>query len=514
MDLIRKYSCDVGSKSSNDSSPVSGAAIHIEESISPVLPRALFGGMDVLATAAVEIDTPADGPSYQGRQVEVVPTADSILRSTDEGEIYQSDAGIVDDNATNWDEPAVDEPETNWGGGLFTIDEPGENVSSEMSENSDIRRPPPFSMGQYSDEYDSSSLEAVVVPGTYDSSSLEAVVVPGTQVPSSSNVPETDEDDDEEVDDEGIKKKLSGSLEEPLSVNESSEDVGGASGTSGTNCVSSSDTDDTAELIRKVTVKRAEKKKKIASKKSNARKKSRTKEHAVQVKAPTRSKHKHVIERIEIGRVVDWNITHAKVSIILHVKYPILIRVAVSTGSTNVLSFNSSYFYKYPNGSNPFVECNNITSAINLKELRSIIETVLEKDDKIMNIEKKSEGTAIYCKSLRQIHLDDVMTTIDRPSNSPLGGGTRQKLVPICNDNDLRIAIDVIAFRQFQNTRDSRKNNRISSKILDLLVIYKKIIKTKIGTSNNLQPNLTQDGNGYITRNGKFLFILFYHDVY
>ena len=70
---------------------------------------------------------------------------------------------------------------------------------------------------------------------------------------------------------------------------------------------------------------------------------------------------------------------------------------------------------------------------------------------------KKSEGTAIYCKSLRQIHLDDVMTTIDRPSNSPLGGGTRQKLVPICNDNDLRIAIDVIAFRQFQNTRDSRK---------------------------------------------------------
>ena len=106
------------------------------------------------------------------------------------------------------------------------------------------------------------------------------------------------------------------------------------------------------------------------------------------------------------------------------------------------------------------------------------------------------------------------MTTIDRPSTSPLGGGTRQKLVPICNDNDLRIAIDVIAFRQFQNTRDSRKNNRISSKILDLLVIYKKIIKTKIGTSNNLQPNLTQDGNGYITRNGKFLFILFYHDVY
>ena len=139
-------------------------------------------------------------------------------------------------------------------------------------------------------------------------------------------------------------------------------------------------------------MKRAEKKKKIASKKSNARKKSRTKEHAVQVKAPTRSKHKHVIERIEIGRVVDWNITHAKVSILLHVKYPILIRVALSTGGSNVLSFNSGYFYKYSNGSDPFVECNTITSATNLKELRSIIETVLEKDDKIMNSEKKVKG--------------------------------------------------------------------------------------------------------------------------
>ena len=132
-------------------------------------------------------------------------------------------------------------------------------------------------MGQYSDEYDSSSLEAVVVPGTYDSSSSEAVVVPGTQLPSSSNVPETDEDDDAEVDDEEIKKNLSGSLEEPLSVNESSEDVGGASGTNevvdgigsasgtGTNYISLSDSDDTVELIRKVTAKRAEKKmKKIA----------------------------------------------------------------------------------------------------------------------------------------------------------------------------------------------------------------------------------------------------------
>ena len=117
---------------------------------------------------------------------------------------------------------------------------------------------------------------------------------------------------------------------------------------------------------------------------------------------------------------------------------------------------------------------------------------------------KRSQGTAIYCKSLKQIDLNDVVTFVDRPSNGPLGGGTKQTLRPICNDADLRIAIQQIAYRLFHPGRNSRGSSRIRSKVLDLVIIYK-VVKQ----FHKNQPSLTPNELGYITGPGMFLYIIF-----
>lgn len=98
--------------------------------------------------------------------------------------------------------------------------------------------------------------------------------------------------------------------------------------------------------------------------------------------------------------------------------------------------------------------------------------------------------------------MNDVVTCIDHPSVSPLGGGTKQILSPICNDVDLRIAINAVAFRPTHRGRANTENTKIRSNILDLLYT-KKVNTARFGVVASHQPSLTQGSEGCITREGQ-----------
>ena len=101
---------------------------------------------------------------------------------------------------------------------------------------------------------------------------------------------------------------------------------------------------------KKKKLKLAKKKKQVAKRKATTKVKPKVVKQMI----------KQVTEPPEICRKVKWHIPLAMVSILLHVKYPLMLRVSLTQDGTRNLAFNSNSFYKYPDGSDPFVECSNL----------------------------------------------------------------------------------------------------------------------------------------------------------
>jgi len=86
---------------------------------------------------------------------------------------------------------------------------------------------------------------------------------------------------------------------------------------------------------------------------------------------------KPVTESTKMCREVKWEILLEIIGILLHVCYPLMIRVSLTQDGTRNLVFNSNFFYKYPDGNNPFAKRNNLTSATYLRELSACVRNVI-----------------------------------------------------------------------------------------------------------------------------------------
>ena len=104
----RKNRLDVGSKSSSGPSPVGGLPRSPNRDLtSPVRPVELFNSGASLLLAAAALGSPSSAPSFPDRQVEVPPTAESIMGAGEDtagafgDTVMEETEGAVEDKLTD-----------------------------------------------------------------------------------------------------------------------------------------------------------------------------------------------------------------------------------------------------------------------------------------------------------------------------------------------------------------------------------------------------------------------------
>ena len=76
----------------------------------------------------------------------------------------------------------------------------------------------------------------------------------------------------------------------------------------------------------------------------------------------------------------------------------------------------------------------------------------------------------MYCKSLKQVDLKDVRTTVSKVACDLERGGTKQRMIPITSTRVLLWAVTRIAYRDYVPQRDLSQTMNVDSYVLDVLI--------------------------------------------
>ena len=83
----------------------------------------------------------------------------------------------------------------------------------------------------------------------------------------------------------------------------------------------------------------------------------------------------------------------------------------------------------------------------------------------------------MYCKSLKQVDLKDVRTTVSKLACDLERGGTKQRMIPITSTRVLLWAVTRIAYRDYVPQHDMTQTMSVDSYVLDVLISTSKIGK-------------------------------------